>query len=65
MGERVYYRVRDLVTEGWKLAHPDGSPINFGSRESAAKAAQYLKRWRLVKVTIRPRSKPNGGNDGT
>lgn len=54
---RVVYRIRDLVTGGWKMHNVfggvDSGPMEWGNAESARDAAKYLKRWRLVKVTIR------------
>ncbi len=49
MTERIVFRVRDTVTGGRKL------PDDFPTREAARHAARNLKRWRLVKVTIRSR----------
>ncbi len=55
MSERVVYRVRCTVTRDWKCRAPDGSPMDFFSRAKARNAARFLKRWHLVKVTIRSR----------
>lgn len=55
---RVVYRVRCTVTGLWKLTYDaygsHNKPIDFDTREAAILAARYVKRWRIVKVTIRP-----------
>ncbi len=55
---RVVWRVRCTVTGGWKLKKwasegPVDEPRDFATRKDALGAARFVKRWRLVKVTIR------------
>ncbi len=68
MSERVVYRVRDIVNGAWKIhkvfGNPESGPMEWSTRRAAKAAARYLKRWRIVKVTIRRRptsASPAGG----
>jgi len=56
MSERVVYRVRCSITGEWKLRDfHTGEPSDFATAAEARKAAQNVKYWRVVKVTIRKR----------
>ena len=51
---RVVYRIRDTVNGGWKITEEcSDRPAEFPTAESAKACARYLKRWRVVKVTIK------------
>lgn len=58
---RVVYRVRDTVTGLWKIRQNFGDvnsrAVDFATAEQARTAARYLKRWRIVKVTVYPKPK--------